>query len=53
MRARRWFEARMLERLRAEALEASWRACEVVPAQLGDSIGDVAALTVAWNGLEG
>ncbi len=52
-RARRWFEARMLERLRAEALEASWRACAVVPAQLGDSIGDVAALTVAWNGLEG
>ncbi len=52
-RARRWFEARMLQRVRAEALEAAWRACEIVPAQLGDAIGDVAALTVAWNGLEG
>ncbi|OPZ66839.1 MAG: hypothetical protein BWY81_01638 [Firmicutes bacterium ADurb.Bin467] len=38
----------MIER---EALPHSRRVCEVVPAQLGDAIGDVAALTVAWNGL--
>lgn len=30
-----------------EALAQSARVCRVVPAQLGDSIGDVAALTIA------
>lgn len=35
------------ERLRMEALPASVAACKVVPAQLGSSIGDIAALCVA------
>ena len=33
-----------------EALPQSAAACRVTAAQLGDSIGDVAAVTVAWNG---
>ena len=33
-----------------EALAESRSVCQVVPAQLGDRIGDVAAITVAWNG---
>ena len=33
--------------LRKEALPASYAACEIVPAALGDSIGDYAALAVA------
>lgn len=35
--------------LRREAIRASVNACRVVPAQLGDSIGDYAALSVASN----
>jgi glucokinase len=40
---------RVIER---EALPQTLRACEVVPAALGERIGDVAALCVAM-GLEG
>jgi glucokinase len=40
---------RVIER---EALPQSLRACEIVPAALGEQIGDVAALCVAM-GLEG
>lgn len=36
--------------LNAEALERSMACCEVVPAALGDSIGDYAALGVAMTG---
>ena len=36
--------------LERECLDASLRVCEVVPAKLGDSIGDYAALSVAANG---
>jgi glucokinase len=38
--------------LKREALPQTLRACEIVPAQLGEQIGDVAALCVAM-GLEG
>ena len=34
-----------------EALEASYRACKILPAKLGDSIGDVAALAVAMDAI--
>ena len=37
--------------LREEALSGAVMACRVVPAQLGERIGDIAALTVAQNGL--
>lgn len=50
-RAERWFRAAALDVIRAEALELSRGCCEIVPAELGDRIGDVAALTIAWNGL--
>jgi len=40
---------RVMER---EALPQTLRACEVVPAALGEKIGDVAAMCVAM-GLEG
>jgi glucokinase len=33
--------------LKKEALPTSYAACEIVPAALGDSIGDYAALAVA------
>jgi len=38
--------------LEAEALPQSVQACRVVPAELGESIGDHAALAVAVNGLQ-
>lgn len=38
--------------LREEALVGALEVCRIVPAELGDRIGDVAALTVAQNGLE-
>lgn len=45
---RPWME----EELRREALPAVVEACEIVPAALGESIGDYAALAVAQNGSE-
>lgn len=39
---------KMYESLRREALPVIERACEIVPAQLGDSIGDYAALGLAF-----
>lgn len=39
--------------LKQEVLPASLDACQVVPAKLGDRIGDYAALTVARYGLNG
>ena len=35
-----------------EALDCSWQVCEVVPAALGESIGDMAAISVAVTGWE-
>lgn len=44
---------KMNEVLSREALSPSLEACRVVPAALGDRIGDVAALSVAINKFEG
>ncbi len=41
-----WLEPAM-EVVRREALPGAWQACKVVPAGLGESIGDLAALAVA------
>jgi glucokinase len=38
--------------IKCEALPQTYRACEIVPATLGEKIGDVAAMCVAI-GLEG
>ena len=51
-RAERYFRAPALEVAKEEALPYTFNACRVVPALLGDQIGDVAALSVAMNGLE-
>ncbi len=42
----RWLDPAM-EVIRAEALPAAWQACQIVPAGLGESIGNHAALAVA------
>ena len=49
-RAEKWFRPEMEAEIAREALVESRSVCQVVPAQLGDRIGDVAAITVAWNG---
>lgn len=51
-RAERWFREGMEQIIAQEALNLSRSVCQVVPAVLGDSIGDVASITVAWNGLK-
>lgn len=43
---RLWLEPAM-EVVRAEALTLAWQSCRIVPAGLGESIGDLAALAVA------
>ena len=51
-RAEKWFRPWM-ERIAArEAVGISYDVCKVVPAQLGDAIGDIAAITIAWDGLD-
>ena len=52
-RAERHFKDGALSAIRREALSLSSGVCEIVPAGLGDSIGDIAALSIAWNGLNG
>ena len=49
IRQRALLEPPMLETLRAEALERALAACEIVPAELGEKIGDYASLAVALN----
>lgn len=49
-RSRGLLEAHMLEEIRREALGVSAKVCTVVPASLGDSIGDYAAISVAVEG---
>ena len=49
-RARELFEDTMRKVIREEALAASRDACRIVPAELGDAIGDYAALSVAYTG---
>ncbi len=44
------FRREMEEVLKKEALAPSLACCEILPAALGDRIGDVAALTVAMEG---
>lgn len=43
----------VLEVLRREALPFALSACDIVPAALGDQVGDYAALSVAMNELRG
>jgi len=47
VRCRAFLEPAMRETLAQEALPHALRACEVVPAELGENIGNVAAVTVA------
>ncbi len=55
-RCRRWMEGPMAQALQAEALGRSLAACRVVPAALGDAIGNYAAIAAAryrsgqWGG---
>ena len=50
-RARPWIEPAMLASLEREALSPALSACEVMPAELGERIGDLAAIAVAayWD----
>ena len=50
-RAERYFRDEALRVVEQEALPRARRACEVLPAQLGDSIGDMAALSVGIDGM--
>ncbi len=50
-RAEHWFRDTMLQALREEALEQSLVCCQIRAARLGERLGDVAALSVAWNGM--
>lgn len=50
-RQRSLLEPAALEELRKEALSGSLEVCEVVPAELGESVGDLASLSVALNEL--
>jgi len=47
VRCRRHLEPSMNETLRREGLAHAVSACQIVPAELGESIGDIAAVTVA------
>lgn len=51
-RAEKWFRGPMEEIIAKEALPQSAAVCQVVPAVLGNQIGDIAALSVAILGLE-
>ena len=51
-RARHLLDEAMVRTLSEQALPQSLKACTIVPAALGESIGDVAALSVAVNGLQ-
>lgn len=46
-RAEKWFREPMEQVFAEEALSHSRAVCQIVPAQLGDKIGDIAALSVA------
>lgn len=48
-RSRGLFEEKMNEVIATEALGASARVCRIVPALLGDAIGDVASISVAME----
>lgn len=49
-RARHLLEPRMREVIESESYCESWKACNIVPAGLGENIGDIAALSLAlWK----
>ena len=50
-RAERYFRQDALRVVEREALRRSSAVCQILPAQLGDAIGDYAALSVAIDGL--
>ena len=52
-RAERWFRQEMERVIAKEALPGSRALCRVLPAVLGDAIGDIAALSVAIDGSKG
>jgi glucokinase len=39
-----------VEIIEKEALKGAWSVCKIVPAELGDKVGDVASLSVAIDG---
>ena len=45
-------EDSMIQALKKEALPAALANCHILPAALGEALGDIAALSVAQNGLE-
>lgn len=49
VRAGRFMEEEMQKVLKEETLEKNLAACQILPAKLGDAIGDIAALSVAMN----
>lgn len=51
-RQREALEKRMLEVVEAEALRASTRVCRILPASLGEQIGDYAAVSVGIKAYE-
>jgi glucokinase len=51
VRCRRFLQPSMEEEIAREALPGAAAVCEVVPAELGESIGDFAALSVAVDGM--
>ena len=51
-RQRKTLEKRMLEVVEAEALKVSARVCRIVPASLGEQIGDYAAVSVGIKAYE-
>jgi len=51
-RAEKWFRDTAWQVIEQEALSYPRSVCEVLPAALGDAIGDMAAITVAINGLK-
>jgi len=51
VRCRVFLQPAMVEQIAREALPGAAGACEIVPAKLGESIGDFAALSVAVDGL--
>lgn len=46
------FRPTMEEWLKKESLRQAYDVCKVVPAKLGDAIGDIAALTIAVEGMK-
>jgi len=52
-RAEKWFRPEMEKIMEKEMLGLSLKVCKVVPAALGEKIGDLAAITTAWIGWRG